>query len=346
MKSISPDNRHGRSVVFASATTNNESHAVAVRWKDFHINRHGRSVVFASLILMILFLMMLPGNLFAASCGNFLESFSEKKDDTICFVKIMTDTQENYFATQRDRVSEPGSDGTNRHYAEARSSALKTLYHGIKAGIALKKFPVLYLTAGYAKTDVDFSFSDKNTEHFHSYSKDTSFESDYFLVFGGGVSAEIFKKEVLKDKTVTAGVDLQYRLFDFDAKKRVETESTGAYDMDYSSTLHEVQLALACSLKNISWNPFSKITLLFAPYGGCKISYITGDEKYDDPGNVYGSSTAYFHDPVSYAGDIEDSNHISWFAGTSVKISESIMMNLETRSGDEDGYTLSFTYKF
>ncbi|MEA1967773.1 MAG: ATP-binding protein [Thermodesulfobacteriota bacterium] len=32
------DNRHGRSMVTESATTNNESHAIAVRWTDFHRN--------------------------------------------------------------------------------------------------------------------------------------------------------------------------------------------------------------------------------------------------------------------------------------------------------------------
>ncbi|MEA1969657.1 MAG: hypothetical protein U9N77_15730, partial [Thermodesulfobacteriota bacterium] len=41
-------NRHGRSVVFASATTNNESHLISNSRKDFHINRHDRSMVTAS----------------------------------------------------------------------------------------------------------------------------------------------------------------------------------------------------------------------------------------------------------------------------------------------------------
>ncbi|MEA1968302.1 MAG: phosphoglucosamine mutase [Thermodesulfobacteriota bacterium] len=42
------NNRHGRSMVTASATTKNESHLLPNSWKDFHINRHGRSMVTAS----------------------------------------------------------------------------------------------------------------------------------------------------------------------------------------------------------------------------------------------------------------------------------------------------------
>jgi len=284
-------------------------------------------------ILLLLF-FILPQNGFCASQGNFLELFPAKPGDGYYSIMVQLDYQENEFSAQEERKPDTDSSDYERHFSETRSSDNIFSYSGIKAGGSYKNLPFIYITAGYGEADMDFSFSDGLTENKLTYSKEISLESDPFPVFGAGICARIYRTKLFKENHFNLGLDLNYRFLDFDMKEK---------EIEYSSELHEIQLSLAGSLDKISWKPFSWLNLLFSPYGGCKISHFIGDETYGDLTNKDSSGNP---NPVTYQGDLDPSNHISFFIGTGIQLTESTLMTIETRSGDENGYALNLIYKF
>ncbi|MCP4118393.1 MAG: porin family protein [Desulfobacteraceae bacterium] len=286
------------------------------------------------ILLLSILLYLFPQNVFCASQGNFLDLIPVTPGETCYAVVLQADYQKNEFPQQRDRKTEIDSIGQERHFSEKRSSDNTFSYSGIKAGVNLKNLPFFYLTAGYAKAEIDFSFSDELTRNKKKYSKSVSMESDAFPVFGAGICGRIYRTEMLKDYHFNLGLDLNYRFLDFDMNEN---------DIDYASELHEIQLSLAGSVDSFTWKPFSRLELNFSPYAGCKISHFIGDEVYKDLSNRDYTGTP---DPISYKGDIETSNHVSFFLGTGIQLTRSMLMTIETRSGDENGYALNLIYKF
>jgi hypothetical protein len=159
-------------------------------------------------------------------------------------------------------------------------------------------------------------------------------DSDTFPVFGAGICARIYRTPVFENNHFNLGLDLNYRFLDFDINEQ---------EIRYQSQLHEIQLSIAGSVDTIAWNPFTWVKLVFSPYAGFKISHFIGDETYGDHDNNDSSGNS---DPIVYEGDLDVSNHISFFVGTGVQLTQSMTMTIETRSGDEDGYALSLIYKF
>jgi len=294
-------------------------------------------------ITILFFIVLGPLKVWAAPCGNFLGFFPEKSGETFMVFSMDADSQENTFPEQKRRERDISSYGEERHYSETRSSKIKFSYLGIKTGIALKNFPFMYVTAGYANADMDFSFRDDLTNTKSSYSLDTSFESDNFPVFGGGLSARIYRKQILGDKILNLGIDAQYRLLDFDKTFQTESEDAGKHEISYSSTMHEIQLSLEGSLGEFTWRPVSKISLDLTPYLGWKISHFIADETFADKGNI---NRAGEPDPIRYKDDIEVASHISAFAGVTIGLTDVMTLDIETRFGDEDGYTIYCSYKF
>lgn len=279
-----------------------------------------------------------PATSFSASQTNFLDLFPEETDSSFFVGVLQADYQENTFSAQRERRAEKDATGYERHFSETRSSSNTFSYSGIKAGMGLKGLPLVYLTAGLAKVDMDFSFSDELTPNKAYYSTVVSLDSDAFPVFGAGVCARIYRAPVFTNNHLNLGLDLNYRYLDFDMSK-----NTGGRRVDYESQLHEIQLSIAGSIDNVPWNPFSWLDLKFSPFLGFKVSHFIGDETYKDPMNLDRSGNP---DPIYYTTDLDVSNHISFFIGTGVQVTESMTMNFETRSGDEDGYALSFICRF
>ena len=274
------------------------------------------------------------GTCMASSPGNFLAQFPKESDGIQSFMAMQAEQQINNFARQRERRPEIDRQGEERHYSEIRSSENTFAFDGIKTGVAFGRVPLIYVLAGYGRADVDFSFTDELTENKYSYSTQTRFENDGFPVFGGGISAMMHDTSVLENSRFSVGADLQYRWLDFEAEE-------GA--LFYKSTLHEIQLAIAAGLENLKWRPGGGVTLGLSPYGGAKISHFFGDETFSDPANrdLQGNP-----DPIHYEGDINPGNHISFFIGTNIDLTQSLFLGMETRFGDDDGYAVQLGYKF
>lgn len=253
--------------------------------------------------------------------------------------------QENIFPDQVERNIEEDNIGDERVYTTTRSSVNSYAYSGVKVGFKFKKSPFIYLTAGYAEADVDFNFEDTLTDNKFTYNINTTFESDVFPVYGGGFSVQPVKKEIFENHNLHLGLDVRYRYYDFDAKKRAGSEDTEWYEMAYASELHEVQLALVGAVDGFSWKPFSGLTLSFIPYAGVKVSHFFADETFSDSGNVI-SGYGFQNDPIYYQDDIQETNHISYFAGVGLGLTEKIIVGLEARTGDEDGYACNVSFKF
>jgi len=293
------------------------------------------------LIFAVGLLFLMPAFAAAMPPGHFLALFPETRDENRFFLSIRADSQESEFPAQADRKPEANSQGDVRHFAEIRKSTA-TFYHaGVKTGLAYKNRSLLYLTAGCALADIDFSFTDELTpqKREREYTRNISFDADEFPVFGGGIAFRFLRKPALETSHLSAGMDLQYRYLDFDADK-------GA--LQYKSRLHEIQLALETSLEKVKWNLFSKIPLEISPYGGAKIIHFIGDETFFDPENTYSEENEdeEIPDPIYYSGDLDPGNHISLFAGASIHITRSLLMTIETRFGDDDGYAASLTSRF
>ena len=290
------------------------------------------------LLLVFLLLSVFPGVSFSASQGNFLDLFPDTPTQTFFVALLQADYQENTFAEQRDRKPETDGSGYERHFSESRSSSANFSYSGIKAGMAPRGLPLFYVTAGVATVDLDFSFSDELTPNKMTYSTHLSMDSDTFPVFGAGVCARIYRTQMFENKHFNLGLDLNYRFLDFDI-----SQNQGEKQIEYQSQLHEVQLSLEGSIDSIAWNPLSWLKLVFSPHLGFKISHFIGDETYLDPTNIDNAGNP---DPIEYNGDLDVSNHISFFVGTGIKLTQSMTMTVETRSGDEDGYALNLIYTF
>ena len=279
-------------------------------------------------------LLLFPAGSAALPPGHFLELFPDKEQESRFFFSLQADSQENDFDRQRERRPEIDFQGEERHYAEIRESEATFSQAGIKTGAAIQNLPLLYVTAGYGQAEIDFSFIDELTDNKNEYSKNISFDSDDFPVLGGGIAFRFIRKPVFKSSFLEAGMDLQYRYLDFEAEE-------GA--IEYESTLHEIQLSLAAGLERVNWNLFSLLPLTFSPYGGAKITHFIGDETYADPTNADNAGNP---DPIYYTGDIDPGNHISFFAGASFPLTQSLLFTLETRFGDDDGYAANLTARF
>lgn len=278
--------------------------------------------------------LLYPAAAAAMPPGHFLELFPDKQNDNHFFITLQADSQENEFDRQRHREAEVDSNGEERHFAEIRQSEVTFSQAGARAGAALQDLFLLYLFAGYGEADIDFSYTDELTPQKNSYSRQISMDSDGFPVLGGGISARFFRKPVFKNSFLEAGLDLQYRLLDFEGDE-------GA--VHYESTLHEVQLSLAASIERVQWNLFHTIPVVFSPYGGTKITRFKGDESYKDPANTDGKGNP---DPISHSDDLDPGNHVSFFAGASFPVTQTFYLSMETRFGDDDGYAAQVTARF
>ncbi|MBI9090070.1 MAG: hypothetical protein JEZ12_12715 [Desulfobacterium sp.] len=283
--------------------------------------------------------------LYAASNTHFPCLFESETTKSIFMIGLEYELQENMFPDQTERAVEKDSINENRIYTKLRSSVNSYAYAGVKAGFKFKSLPFFYLTAGYAEAEVDFNFQDTLTDNKYSYRINTTFESDAFPVYGGGISLQPYKKEISENHHLNLGLDLRYRYFDFDVKKRAGSETTEWYDMEYASKLHEVQLSLVAAVDGYEWQPFSGLTLKFTPYAGCKVSHFFADETFSDSGNIV-TDEGFKNDPIYYEGDIQETNHISFFGGVGIGLTKNIILGLEARTGDEDGYACNVSFKF
>lgn len=279
-------------------------------------------------------ILLFPALSSAMPPGHFLELFPENEKKSRFFFSMQADSQTNDFEKQRERKPEVDSQGEERHYSEIRQSEVTFSQAGIKAGAAINDLPLLYVTAGYGLADIDFHFTDELTGQKNSYTKNISFESDSFPVLGGGIAFRFLRKPVFENSILEAGMDLQYRWLDFEADEG---------EITYESTLHEIQLSLAAGLDMVEWNLFSRIPVSFSPYGGAKIAHFTGDETYADAANKDAEGDP---DPISYNEDLDPGNHVSFFAGASFPFTQNLLMTIETRFGDDDGYAASIIARF
>src|SRR6056297_1101383 len=273
--------------------------------------------------------LLYPAAAAAMPPGHFLELFPDKHNENHFFITLQADSQENEFERQRHREAEVDAQGEERHYAEIRQSEVTFSRAGARAGTALQDLFLFYLSAGYGEADIDFSYTEELTPQKNSYSRQISMDSDGFPILGCGISARFFRKPVFKNSVLEAGLDLQYRLLDFEGDE-------GA--VHYESTLHEVQLSLAASIERVQWNLFDTIPVVFSPYGGAKITRFKGDESYEDPANTDARGNP---DPISHSDDLDPGNHVSFFAGASFPVTQTFYLSMETRFGDDDGYAAS-----
>ena len=293
------------------------------------------SIPAKKVLLLVGFLLLFrPMAGMAMSPGHFLALFPDKPEESRFFFSTEANRQKNEFNEQRERRPEIDEQGEERHYSEIRESELTFSHAGIKTGAAVKSLPLIYLTAGYGKADINFSFTDELTGQKDEYTNQLSVDSESFPVFGGGIAARFIRKPVFENNFLEAGMDLQYRHLDFEAED-------GA--IQYESTLHEIQLSLAASIERVQWHLFSLIPLDFSPYGGAKISHFIGDESYSDTANTDDEGNP---DPIFYTGDIDPGNHITFFAGAGFKLTRSFLITIETRFGDDDGYAANLTARF
>ncbi len=298
------------------------------------------------IIILLLFLaIFFPRDLLAASAAHLNGLFTWEADQSMVAVSLEFDSQENDFPLQDERNVELDDIGDTRIHTQSRSSVNSFTYTGLKAGFKFKNLPFIYVTAGYADAEVDFTFKDTNTDNKNTYSLTTTFDTDTFAVFGGGITVQPLRKTIGENYTLHLGLDLSYRYIDFDTKKKAGSEETESYYMTYESTLHEVQLALVGAVDGFAFEPVTGVTVSLTPYLGCKISHFFSDERFTDTGNV-SSSLGLENDPIIYEGDFEDSNHISFIAGAGIEITRNWVITLEVRTGDEDGYAGNILFRF
>lgn len=291
----------------------------------------------AALVFCMLFaaFFLLPGICTAVSPGNFLYLFPDKDSGVKSFALLQTESQVNDFPRQRERRPEIDAQGEERHYSEIRESENTFSFNGAKIGSAFGAWPLVYVTAGFAEAEVDFSFTDELTENKDEYSIHTRFETDGFPVFGAGIAASMYSTQVLEDSRFRIGGDLQYRRLDFKAEKG---------NLYYASDLHEIQLSVAAAVKNISWKPQSWLPeMMLSPYGGVLVAHFIGDEKFRDPKNTDRKGDP---DPIRHEADLDPSNHITFFAGTNIELPGIFFLGLETRFGDDKGYGLQMGCSF
>jgi hypothetical protein len=270
----------------------------------------------------------------AASPGPFLSLFPAEKNENGFFFMLQGDQQMNEFPKQRKRRPEVDSNNEERHFSEIRSSEVTFATAGMKTGFSFKGLPYIYLLGAYAEADVDFSFTDELTGNKRSYSEEFSFDTDDFIVAGGGLAARFFRKPVFGDSHLSIGADLQYRWLEFEASRgRVA----------YESTLHEIQLSLAAALEEMVLGGAYGLRLMVSPYAGAKIIHFIGDERFSDPANIDSTGEP---DPIFYTGDLQASEHIAYFVGTGIGITEHLLMGLEARFGDDDGYAVHLGLTF
>ena len=297
------------------------------------------------IFMACLFFCCFGQHLYAASNAHLPCLFKNETSKRMFLIGLEYELQENTFSNQLERSVEKDSVGDDRIYATTRSSVNSYTYAGVMAGFKWKNLPLFYLTAGYAEADVDFKFEDALTDKQYSYNIQTTFKTDAFPVYGGGISVQPVKKEIFENHTLHLGLDLRYRYFDFDAKKSAGSEDTELYDIKYASELHEVQLTLVAAVDGFSWTPHSKLPLSFTPYAGAKVSHFFADETFSDSGNTV-NGYGFQNDPIHHEDDIDVTNHISYVAGVGIGLTEKIILGLELRTGDEDGYACNVSFKF
>ncbi len=312
-----------------------------------HFLEKGKVGTEACLFLVILWTMLLPCPLLAAPSGILAHHFSvisEDIRDTPFQLTVETDIQHTTFSRQYRRGPDIDANGFERQFAEIRSSSLDMNYGGIRAGLALDGLPMVYLSAGCATADLPFYYQDTLTPGKDSYEREISFEVDPFFIPGGGIAATLMKKKVFGEKQLIVGLDLGYRFMDISTSKTVSMANEDLNKVSYEAKMHECQLSLFGSLDSFLWQfPFTRIDIGVIPYAGWKISVYFADEVYRDPEN---ETTTGESDPVLWDDSIDISNQMSFITGLGISLNDRMMMGIETRFGDEDGYTLLFTYGF
>lgn len=238
------------------------------------------------------------------------------------------DSQKNDLPDQQNRVIWATSTVANpeyRHYEQIRSSKNEYFTSGMTLGATIKQANMIYLMAGVVNSKIDLTYYDKTIDF--GFTTKANFESDNDFYYGIGWSSIIHEGHFMEDTPVRFGLDTKYR------KLEMEDDDLSDSGKFYSTSLDEFQFALVLS---------AEVGNIF-PYLGCRISSITGSEHFIDK-NIGG---AYYENGyIDYHRDIKWFKNTGYLAGASYYIKELVIVNLELRSGSEEGIGFSTTVKF
>ncbi len=245
------------------------------------------------------------------------------------FISAEYDIQDNELAAQQRRVRWDDPRTTNdeiRHYEQIRSSKSTMTTAGARLGAVITESWTVYAMTGVCDTDMTFYHTDTTITFGFEIEDEFNSKSDLYYGFGTSV---LLHEGTFRDIPLAFGMDLKYRRFDFEDDR---LESDGLF---YSATLDEIQLALMLSA-DIG---------LFHPYGGVRISSITGKEQYINK-NWASFYYPYPENYINYKDDITWSKNLGYVAGVSVHLLETFSLNVESRFGDEEALGFSATVKF
>lgn len=249
-------------------------------------------------------------------------------------VSLLAQDQSYKFPEQIQRFVGVKPDDANldkRHYEKKRSSCLDYTSLEAMAGVKFWDRILLYGLIGKADVSFKFKYSDNTlTAPGGTLSVNESFEPDESLIFGGGISGMMYDQSFKEFvERVKLGFDARYRQISF------RTDWTEQGSKFYKTYLNEYQLAL---MGGVSIG-------FFNPYIGFRVSNTIGREVYALR-NCKLSSTSDYLVSTEYNDSISTQKNMGWIYGASISILDKGSVNLEMRTGDENAYGLSASFKF
>lgn len=251
----------------------------------------------------------------------------QKQGGLSLIVSVLYDSQTNVLPNQMTRFAwiKPNvSPVEERHYQQVRSSKNTLNTFGVKLGIPVEDYALVYALVGANETKINFHYKDWTVSRL--YESHDTFESDPNAFWGLGTSI-IMQRGEYRKLPLALGMDISYRRFSIE-ENRIADDG-----LSYSSTLDELQLAVCLSAQFKS----------FSPYFGLKVASITGTEDYINKNYA----TSYFSEGyIHYKQDITWSKNVGYFFGISTIIKELVSVGIEFRGGDENAMEFSATTRF
>ncbi len=249
-------------------------------------------------------------------------------------VSLLMQDQSYKFPEQIQRNLGVKTDDTNqekRHYEKKRSSKLEYTSAEAMAGIKIWDRVLFYGLIGKADVSFKFKYSDNMlTAPGGTLSVNETFEPDESLIFGGGISGKMYD-EPFNDviDRIKLGCDARYRQISF------RTDWTDQGTKFYKTYLNEYQLAL---MGGVSIG-------FFNPYIGFRVSNTIGREVYALR-DAKLSTASDMLVSTEYNDSISTQKNMGWVYGAGFSIFDKGSVNLEMRTGDENAYGLSASFKF
>ena len=285
-------------------------------------------LIVSSLLLPVLSAMAAP-TLAPGQLTRFDDPASLEKAgyDLAFLLKAYTQDSDTTFQTKRFAWKDSNEQNPEERHRE-RHWQTEFELQGLEAcaGLVIPDACTLYGLVGVVNADLAFAYYDEtnyekdDNDNKIPYERTTRFEDPGRVYFGAGITASMARWMIDDARSVVLDLDTRYRYFNY----KPETDAAGR---KYEATVHDVQLTVGASL----------LMPTVSPFAGFRITYLAGEETFQDPNR----STL-----LSVSESIEPGDDIGYFFGVRLTRWEALDLSLTLRTGDDEGWEIGAAARF